>query len=115
MKTHAEDIEQIKIVHWVRSHTDFLIYANVNQGKRAPMYGAILKRMGLLAGVPDLFISEPTKHYHGAYIEVKVGFGKVSEAQADFMFRATQKGYFATAVWGGEAGIAVIKELYNLK
>jgi hypothetical protein len=42
-----------------------------NERKTSRARGAKLKRMGVLAGVPDIVIAYPYGGYHGLYIELK--------------------------------------------
>ena len=49
----AEDAFQISVVDWLRAHGIFCMHVK-NQGKWAAHYGAILNRMGRVAGAPDL-------------------------------------------------------------
>lgn len=53
----------------------------------------ILKREGVLAGVADLFLSEPSGDYHGLYVEMKTDKGKQSDHQVIFEHKATGLGY----------------------
>lgn len=55
---------------------------------------AILKKTGLLKGAPDLFIPEPTKKYHGLWIEMKTPKGKASPEQLEVMQNLKDRGYY---------------------
>ena len=112
-RIHSESIEQIKVVDWVLAHSDLKMFAIINQGKRGWFDASLLKRMGMRAGVSDLFIMRPTKQYAGCFLEMKTGKGKVSPEQQAFIKDAMDEGYFAIAVWNAETAIEVIKTTYD--
>lgn len=64
-----------------------------NERKTTPWYGAILKAMGVTAGVSDLFLAYPTPRYPGYWIELKHGVNKPTALQHNFMKRMRQMGY----------------------
>lgn len=72
-----------------------------NEGKRTIAGGVRQKRLGLKAGVPDLFFARPAKNplgvtlYSGLWIEFKTEKGRVSKEQEVFILRASQHGYLA--------------------
>lgn len=110
-----EDIEQIKVVEWLKNRTDLPFFAICNQRNCTPQYGALLKRMGLRAGVSDLMIPRAAKHYYGAFIELKTAKGKLSPHQVVFLEDMMKEGYFAICCWTAEAAITAIKTLYELE
>lgn len=69
-------IEAVNAIRTLYPHT--LCYAIPNGGSRNVREAANLKRMGVLAGVPDLAI-----HWLGGYgvIELKIGKGKLTPPQ----------------------------------
>jgi hypothetical protein len=75
--------------------------------------GITLKRMGVKKGVADFFLALPSGDYHGLWIELKVGKGKLSPEQISFLNRKTERGYLAVAVWGFDAAIEIIKNYLN--
>lgn len=48
-----------------------LLFHIPNGGKRTKIEASRLKAMGVLPGVPDLFLALPSGGYHGMFIEVK--------------------------------------------
>lgn len=65
--------EQQWLVDWLNYHpilSDFFHKTN-NEGKRTPLQGHQLKRMGLRPGASDICIYYPTKTHHGLWLEVK--------------------------------------------
>jgi len=69
-----------------------LLYMNYNN-PRNKVSGSILKGMGLVAGVPDMFLAIPNKSYHGFYIELKRWDGKVSDDQKEIQPILLSRGY----------------------
>lgn len=105
---HLEDSLQITIADHLRLyHPDVLWWHTPNGGKRNAREGARLKRMGVLAGVPDIIlhwqINCETPQY-GA-IELKIGKGKQTDSQKEFQSR-----------WGDFNGwYAIVRSLDELK
>ena len=52
-----------------------------------------LKREGLKAGVPDLFLAVPKSIYHGLFIEIKSREDRLRKNQFDMIQLLTGKGY----------------------
>jgi hypothetical protein len=59
-----------------------------------------MKRMGYVAGTPDLLVFEPRARYSGLMIEMKGPKGKVSPAQAEFIEALGKRGYKAVVCFG---------------
>ena len=64
----------------------------VNLGARV---GAIRKRMGCRAGVPDVLILEARPPYHGCGVELKVKGGHITPEQTAFAKHLEDNGYKA--------------------
>lgn len=105
---HAEDAEQLALMAWAKSHvggirvSDYLIHIP-NGGKRNPREAARLKRLGVKAGVSDLFLPVPRGPAHGLWIEMKAAKGRVSAAQQDWMNKVAVQGYATVVCYGHEA------------
>jgi len=112
MKFGKESIEQIKVFEWVKNNTNLPFMHIANERSCTPQQGSILKRMGVRAGVSDIFIPRASKGHHGCFIELKVGANKPTDLQKLFLEEMTNEGYFAACVWGSDAAIEVIKCLY---
>ena len=98
----SEDQEQIRLVTWLIKQ-GIRFYAIPNGGKRNLFEALKLKRMGVVAGIPDLCIPIPSGCYHGLYIELKrEKGGKVSDSQSDWLAFLTEKGYYAQVARGFE-------------
>jgi hypothetical protein len=70
---------QIQIVKWLRSERHLAIHVP-NEGHRSPREAAILKRMGVITGVPDLLVLDL-----GLAIEVKTPKGTLTRSQDLFL------------------------------
>ncbi len=115
MALGAEDIELIRVFDYIRSRPDIEPHAFhcANERRTSPQAGQILKRKGVKPGVPDIIILKPCGRYHGLLIELKVGKGKLSPAQKDFLATATTQGYMAVCCYGFEAARAIIEAYFG--
>lgn len=72
------------------------IFAIPNGGKIGVIKGAILKRQGVLAGVPDICLSLPRKAYHGMFLELKrEAYFRITKEQHVVIDRLNKVGYCA--------------------
>lgn len=113
-----EDQEQLAYMCWVRMYKDLSNYTIhiANERQTSPARGAKLKRMGVKAGVPDIFIMKPTKLYHGLWIELKVHPNKPTKTQLEFIENAKSEGYAAIVCYGADNAItATERYLRNLR
>lgn len=91
---HAESKLQAACVKWFRlQYPDTLIFAIPNGGARNAITGAILKREGVIPGVPDLFVAETNKEYAGLFIEMKSEKGRLTESQKEIHKQLYIAGY----------------------
>lgn len=106
----SEDMEQIKFVVYLQKK-NILHYAVWNQGKKS-IAGAIkAKRMGLVAGVPDICIPVARKGYHSLYIEMKkTTKSYLSEAQQYWIEALNKQGHKAVVAKGADIAIAIVEE-----
>lgn len=87
------------------------LYCHIpNEGKRSPVTAAILQRMGLKKGAPDLFIYEPRGKYHGLAIEMKSARGRLSADQRLFLFMLQKRGYATACCHGADEAIKLIRK-----
>ena len=93
---HEESNIQIAGMEWLR-----LQYPKValntfhigNERKTSAYAGLIMQKMGVLAGVSDLFLAWPIAQYHGMFLEIKSKKGRLSPLQSAFLERMTDAGY----------------------
>ena len=83
----TEEAEQTAVIEWAtimeKQFPELALLHHCPNGEaRNPIIGAKLKRMGVKAGVPDLFLPVPRGGFHGLWIEMKRRKGgRVSEGQ----------------------------------
>jgi len=114
---NKEDIEQCKLFDWLRSRPDLEPYCwhTANQRACSPQQGRILKRMGVRAGVSDIFLGMAKGTYHGLFIELKAEKGKVSQSQERFIIDMASQGYYCAVCYGYEQAKKVIEWYLELK
>ena len=113
---HLEDDLQQSVVKWFRSfHSNCVILAIPNGGKRNQFEAYRLKRAGVLAGVCDLFIPEPRGCYHGLWIEMKAGKGTPTLLQHKFMGDMRSRGYDAAVINDFETFKLVVEDYLKQK
>jgi hypothetical protein len=111
----SEHSEQAALMQWAAfSEARYpelrLLFAIPNGAARDKITGAMLKREGVRAGVPDLCLPCARRGYHGLFIELKVGRNRPAEKQAAWLDALTQAGYLAVACWGWCEAREVIEE-----
>jgi len=92
----SEDQLQAHCVSWFRMQYARFVYClfhPANGGSRNVIEAAKFKRMGVVRGVADLFLSIPSGEFHGFYIEMKVGTNEQTDDQIMFMKWARSMGY----------------------
>lgn len=118
----SEDNEQMAIIAWARWQkyqdgklADYL-HHSPNGGKRHIATAQRFKKMGVLAGFPDLFLFIAKGGYHGLFIELKAPksktrqAGKVSDNQQTMLTRLHSQGYCTAVCFGANEAIKTIKE-----
>lgn len=91
------------------------IYHSPNGERRDAITGAKLKSMGVVPGVPDLFIRIARHGYHGLYIELKTEKGRLSDKQHQFADSAVADGYKFVVVRSLDEFIRVVKTYLDEK
>jgi len=98
---HQESKEQQALIAWSDIYYDKklkltlknFLFAIPNGGKRNVLEAARLKKEGVRAGVPDLFLALPSNKYHGLFIEMKSTFGRLTEHQKKYIKLLTDQNY----------------------
>lgn len=116
---HLEDAEQISLIQWSELQSAKypelkLLFHIPNGGKRNAQEAARFKRMGVKAGVPDLFLPVPRGGFHGLWIELKAANGKTSTAQESMLKELRLQGYAAKVCFGWEKAAVAIKTYLEL-
>lgn len=91
-----------------------LLYHCPNGGTRNKLEAANLKRQGVKAGVPDLFLPVPRSPKHGLFIEMKVGRNKCTDNQKKWIRKLLEQGYEVKVCYSCEEAIQVIKKYLNI-
>lgn len=116
----SEDAEQIAVMDWANWH--MMKYPELkwlfhcpNGGKRNKVEAARFQSMGVKSGISDLILPAPKGIYHGLFLELKYGNGKVSKTQIEFLTDMFQQGYFTAVCYGSCTAINVLEKYCNLK
>lgn len=116
----SEDTEQINVVSWadwnaVVAHPELKWLHHIpNGGSRNKAEAVKLKQMGVRSGVSDLFLPCPKGIYHGLYIEMKYGDGRLQQSQKEFLRDMAEAGYYAATCYSAEQAVKVISEYIGL-
>ena len=109
-----EEQQQEMLFSWAAYVPELKWLFAVPNGQYRPKPVAIkLKRQGVKAGVSDIMLPRPNKHYHGLYIEMKYGKNKPSDKQKDFLRYVNDLGYCGVVCYGFEAAKSVIERYLN--
>jgi hypothetical protein len=108
VKCPTEAQEQVALARWM-SNKGILFVHVPNEGKRSPMMGALLKRMGMKPGCPDLLILSRPRRLHkrtkwtGVAIEMKrVTGGRLTEAQDQWLEDLKRAGWQTKVACGAK-------------
>lgn len=89
-----ENEEQSLLFQWAGWHPLLRGMFHIPNGeKRDAVTGARLKRMGVKAGIPDIFLPIPKGQWHGLFIEMKTDKGVLSKSQRERIESLRQNGY----------------------
>lgn len=90
-----------------------LMFHIPNGGSRNVAEAANLKKQGVKAGVPDLFLPVARGQYHGLFIEMKASKGRLMENQKTWLRRLNNQGYLALVAWGYDEAVRIIEGYLN--
>lgn len=116
-----EDIEQIQLFAWAEWYSEkypelSLMHHIPNGGRRGKAEASRLKKMGVLAGMPDIFLPCARGRFHGLYIELKrIRGGRTSDAQNTIMPALAAAGYAVAVCHGMEEAREMILKYLELK
>lgn len=89
-----------------------LMFHIPNGGSRNKLEAANLKKQGVKAGVPDLFLPFSRGGYHGLFIELKYGKNKPTKKQTEWLKSLNEQGYAVAVCYGcNEASEKILKYL----
>lgn len=116
-----ETQEQIWLMQWSQQPSIRQQYPKLKKLFHIPnersdkRQAAILKKMGVKRGVPDLCLPVPRGQFHGLFIEMKRSDGgKVSDDQLWWNEELTSDGYAAVFCNGWESGKEALLWYLNL-
>lgn len=109
-----EHSEQVKLVQYIRAfHPDIIVAAIPNGGNRSATERLRLAHEGVLAGMPDLMVLQPTKGFYGLFIEMKTNIGIMSIKQTALSKQLNSKGYLCLIARSTTEGIKLIEDYLN--
>lgn len=76
-----------------------LMFAVDSKGNRYSPEAVKLKKEGLLEGMLDMGLAVMRKGFGGLFIEMKVGYRKLSPQQLEMIFELTAAGYLCIVCW----------------
>lgn len=111
----GEALEQSMLFQWCELQKGkypmlSLLVAIPNGGSRHPREAANLKKQGVKAGFPDMFLPYANKKYHGLFIELKYGKNKASDKQKEWINNLNAQGYKAVVCNGFDEARLTIEE-----
>lgn len=86
------------------------IFAIPNGGLRNVIVASQMKREGVKKGVSDVFVSLPSAHYHGFYVEFKSSKGALTDEQAEFCQRMTHVGFLCQVFSDAREAYETVKQ-----
>lgn len=112
-RKRSEATEQERLISWASWQQSCfpelkLLFHIPNGGSRNTLEAANLKRQGVKAGVPDLFLPVAKGTYHGLFIEMKWGKNTVTDKQDEWLHDLTVQGYKAAVCYGADEAIEII-------
>lgn len=96
-RPHEEEhLIQVACVRWFRLQYPQLhlsLFAVPNGGRRDEVTAGKLKAEGVVAGVADLLLLEPSMTHHGLAIEMKTRSGRQRDTQKEWQHHIESRGY----------------------
>lgn len=118
METVSEANEQEAVMIWA-AHNLWKypclrwLFHIPNGGYRNAAEAVHFKRLGVKAGVPDLFLPHPSNGYHGLFIEMKSEKGRPSALQKEWAEWLNKSGYMAVVCYGAGNAINTLEAYLN--
>ena len=111
----SEASEQITLIQWCDinrcKYPELgLIFHIPNGGKRNKLEAIKLKKEGVKAGVPDLFLPVARRGYNGLFIELEYGRNKATPKQKEWINNLNAQGYKAVVCNGFDEARLTIEE-----
>lgn len=112
----TETQHHIGFMSWAKTQpilSEYLIHIP-NGGYRHPKEAIKLKKMGVKAGVSDLFLAYPNPHYHGLWIELKSEKGTLSPEQKHWLNLMEVVGYGVAVSYSIEDTYDILQNYFDL-
>lgn len=111
----GEALEQSMLFQWCELQKGkypmlSLLFAIPNGGSRHRLEAINLKKEGVKAGVPDLFLPVARRGYNGLFIELKYGSNKATPKQKEWINNLNAQGYKAVVCNGFDEARLTIEE-----
>ena len=110
----SEEQEQAALFQWLYLYQERypeigLLFHIPNGGLRVKSEAARFKRIGVKAGVPDLFLPVARGDHHGLFVEMKrEKGGRVSAEQKSWIELLREQGYRVEVCKGAEEAVSVV-------
>lgn len=112
----TESQEQKQLIQWCRTDVRLQYLFHIpNESIGGQGWLIRNRQMGVKSGVPDLFYPVPLGGYHGLFIEMKAGKGRVSPDQKRWIHALSQMGYKCIVAHGWEEAKEALEEYLNGK
>lgn len=116
----SEHSEQCAVIEWARIMAGRYpelcwLYHTPNGELRDPAVGALLRKMGVSPGVPDLALPVPRGQWHGMFIELKAAHGRLSPAQEAWLAHLRAVGYLAVVCYSAQAAIDALTHYLEIQ
>lgn len=109
----SEESDQILFVNWVnRTHPRLAhkLHHSPNGGYRDKRTGHRMKLMGTKPGFHDLVLFHPVGEHTGLAIELKIGNGKLSQSQQEWILVFQDCGFLVKPCWGYQEAVEAFEQ-----
>lgn len=116
----TETQEQINVIKWgqqpsIRAqYPELALLFHIPNERSDKVQAAILKKMGVKKGVPDLCLPVPSGRYHGLFIEMKQANGRASDEQLWWLDHLKANDYATAVCYGWKQATEVLEWYLNL-
>ena len=110
----AEDRLQIEVIAYLRMQYPKALSVHIaNERATSPRQGALLKRKGVTAGMPDVMVFHRNGRENGLAIELKIGNNKPTASQKAVMDRLFMQMWRVAVCYTFEQAKQVIDEYFK--
>lgn len=117
IKPVSESVLQSQCVGWFKAQfPNIVIFAIPNAAKRSFRLAAKMKKEGMVSGIPDLMVAEPTYEAHGLFLEMKrTPKDKTTDNQNYYLQKLSEAGYKTAVCHSFEEFQQVTNQYLNTK